>query len=66
MNEDYYLNVSGEVITQQKFKCRFMNKLQYLKQYTIQKLGNNFLIMFIPFLNINTRKTLSITSIKDE
>ena len=66
MNEDYYLNVSGEVSTQRKFKCRFMNKLQYLKQYTIQKLGNNLLIMFIPFLNINTRKTLSITSIKAE
>ena len=66
MNEDYYLNVSDEVITQQKFICRFINKPRYLQHYTLQKFGNNLLMTYIPFLNIYTRKTFSITSTKDK
>ena len=29
--------------SQYKFICRLLNKLQYLRHYTLQKFGNNFL-----------------------
>ena len=34
-----------------------MNKLQYLRHYTLQKFGNDLLMAFIPFLNVRTWKT---------
>ena len=37
--------------------CRLMNKLQYLRHYTLQMFGNYLLITFIPFLNVCTWKT---------
>ena len=37
--------------------CRLMNRLQYLRHYTLQKFGNDLLITFIPFLNVCTWKT---------
>ena len=40
-----------------------MSKLQYLRHYTLQKFGNNFLTMLIPFLNVHSWKCFSITSI---
>ena len=47
---------------QHKFICRLMNKLQYLPHYTLQNFRNSLLITFIPFLNLRTWKTFSITS----
>ena len=47
---------------QHKFTCRLMNKLQYLLHYTLQNFRNSLLITFIPFLNVPTWKTFSITS----
>ena len=47
---------------QQKFLCRLMNVLQYLRHYTLQNFGNDLLIAFILFLNVRTWKTFSITS----
>ena len=47
---------------QHKFICRLMNKLQYLLHYTLQNFRNSLLITFIPFLNVPTWKTFSITS----
>ena len=47
---------------QHKFICRLMNKLQYLLHYTLQNFRNSLLITFIPFLNLRTWKTFSITS----
>ena len=42
--------------------CRFRNILQYLRHYTFQKFGKDLLMTFIPFLNVRTWKTFSITS----
>ena len=47
---------------QHKFICNLMNKLQYLPHYTLQNFRNSLLITFIPFLNLRTWKTFSITS----
>ena len=46
----------------QKFICSLMNVLQYLRHYTLQKLGNNLLMTLILFLNVRTWKSFSITS----
>ena len=48
---------------QLKFICRIMNIRQYLRHYTVQKFGNDLRMMFIPFLNVSTLKTLYIISI---
>ena len=47
---------------QQKFICRLIIVLAYLRNYTLQKFANNFLIKFILFLNVRTWKNFSITS----
>ena len=47
---------------QQKFISRFISKLQYLRHYALQKFGKDFLMTFIPFLNVHNWKTFSITS----
>ena len=44
----------------QKF-LYMLNKLQYRRNYIFQKFGNDFL-MFIPFLNVRTWKTICIIS----
>ena len=47
---------------QQKFICRLMKVLQYLRHYTLKKFGNDLLVTCILFLNVRTWKTFSITS----
>ena len=47
---------------QEKFICKLMKVLQYLRHYTTQKFGNDLLMTFILFLNVRTWKTFSITS----
>ena len=37
-----------------------MNKLQYLKQYTLQKFGNDLLMAFVPFSKVRTWNTFSV------
>ena len=37
-----------------------MNKLQYLKQYTLQKFGNDLLMAFVPFSKVCTWNTFSV------
>ena len=41
---------------------RLINILQYLRHYTLQKFRKAQLTTFIPFFNVQTWKTLSITS----
>ena len=43
---------------QQKFICRLVNTLQYLRHYSLRKFGNDLLMTFIPFLNVRTWKTI--------
>ena len=38
--------------SKQIFICRLMSKLKHLRHYTLYKFGNDFLIMFIPLLNV--------------
>ena len=47
---------------QQKFICRLIIVLAYLRNYTLQKFANNFLIKFILFLNVRICKNFSLTS----
>ena len=42
--------------------CQLMNILQYLRDFTLQKFGNELLMTFIPSLNVRSWKTFSITS----
>ena len=37
-----------------------MNKLQYLKQYTLQKFGIDLLMVFVPFSKVRTWNTFSV------
>ena len=48
--------------SQQKSISRLMNVQQYLRHYTLQKIVNDLLMTFIPFLNVCNWKTFSITS----
>ena len=48
--------------SQQKSIRRLMNVLQYLRDYTLQKIVNDLVVTFIPFLNVCNWKTFSITS----
>ena len=50
INRNKYLTLAPTI-------CWLMNILQYLRHYTF-----NLLMTFIPFLNVRTRKTFSITS----
>ena len=47
---------------QQKFICRLMKVLQYLRHYTLQKFGNDLLMTFTLLLNVRNWKTFSIIS----
>ena len=48
--------------SQQKSIRRLMNVLQYLWDYTLQKIVNGLVVTFIPFLNVCNWKAFSITS----
>ena len=43
---------------QQKFICRLMKVLQYLRHYTLQKFGNDLLMTFILLLNVWRKKVM--------
>ena len=47
---------------QEKFICRLMKLLQYLRHFTFQKFRNDLLTSFILLLNVGTWKTFCITS----
>ena len=47
---------------QQKFICRLMKVLQYLRHCSLQKFGNDLLMTFTLLLNVRNWKTFSIIS----
>ena len=54
--EDQYLQ------PQQRLISRLINKLQYLRHYTLQKFGDDLLMMLVLFFNLRTWKAFPMTS----
>ena len=67
-NSQFYQQTDGVAMEdqhlqpQQKFICRLMKVLQYLRHYTLQKFGNDLLMTFTLLLNVRNWKTFSIIS----
>ena len=54
--EDQYLQ------PQQRLISRLINKLQYLRHYTLQNFGDDLLMMLVLFFNLRTWKAFPMTS----
>ena len=63
VNNQFYQETDGVATGRSAFSTTadtYM-KAHYLRNYTLQKSGNNLLMTFIPFLNLRTWKIFSIT-----